>query len=281
MSSLQIEQIIDLDKYPLDAVDARRAELVGRVKRALAEQGACTLPGFVRADALQRMAKEAESLVHLAYPGPAEATPYFFDYDLARDHDLPADHPLRRTTRRNLSQVAADLIPSEHLLSTLHRCALMISFLSSVRGRPVYRNQDPYQCLNISVMNAGGCQQWHFDVGDMVTTLLLQAPEGGGIFEYVAGVRSEGDENFDRVKRILEGDRSGIRQIKPRAGGLTLFKGHYSIHRVTEVTGGRLRLQAILGYTVRPGLRGSLKSSILHYGPRVAELEGRLLFGAE
>ena len=37
------------------------------------------------------------------------------------------------------------------------------------------RNLDPYQSLNISVMDEGGCQQWHFDGGNMVTTLLLQA----------------------------------------------------------------------------------------------------------
>ena len=29
-------------------------------------------------------------------------------------------------------------------------------------------------------------------------------------------------------------------------------------------------LQAILGYTTKPGLVGSIKSSILHYGSRVA-----------
>jgi hypothetical protein len=54
---------------------------------------------------------------------------------------------------------------------------------------------------------------------------------------------------------------------------LSLFQGHYSMHRVTEVSGETKRVQAILGYTTIPGLTGSLESSILHYGPRVAELE--------
>ena len=178
-------------------------------------------------------------------------------------------HPLRRTTRRNLAQIAADLIPSEHLLSKLYHSPLMLTFLSKVLGRPVFRNADPYQCLNISVMHAGGCQQWHFDAGNMVTTLLLQEPEGGGIFEYVPNVRSKQDENYDQVQRILDGERDSIRELRLRAGTLTLFRGHYSLHRVTDVTGVRKRLQAILGYTTEAGMVGSANSSVLHYGRRV------------
>ena len=47
------------------------------------------------------------------------------------------------------------------------------------------------------------------------------------------------------------------------------------MHRVTEVQGKRTRIQAILGFSTNPDLQGSLDSSILHYGPRVAELEGQ------
>ena len=270
MNNTAIHRLINLERYPLGELENRASELVSFVCRELKQDGACTLPDFVRAEALACMVQQAESLAHLAYPGPKEATPYFFNYDLGGDERVPDDHPLRRTTRRNLAQVAGDLIPREHLLSHLYHSPLMLRFLSCVLARPVFRNADPYQGLNISVMKEGGCQQWHFDAGHMVTTLLLQAPQGGGIFEYVPGIRSEHNENFDEVKKVLDGDCKSIRQLELSAGTLTLFQGHYSLHRVTVVNGQRKRLQAILGYTTKPGFKGSLKSSILHYGTRVA-----------
>jgi hypothetical protein len=122
-------------------------------------------------------------------------------------------------------------------------------------------------------MDEGGCQQWHFDGGNMVTTLLLQEPEGGGVFEYAPSIRSDDDENFSAVQAVLDGNSDRVIQNPLRAGTLSLFRGHYSMHRVTEVVGKRQRLQAILGYSTNPAMFGKLESSILHYGPRVADIE--------
>ena len=267
-------QIINSAVYPVDDLPSAGARTwITQLRTRLDQDGSCTLPDFVTGPALARMARQALSIAHLAYPGPTEVSPYFFNYQLGKGEDLPATHPLRHKGRRNLSQVAADLIPPEFLLSQLYHSDLMLDFLGAITGKPVYRNQDPYQSLNISVMNQGGCQQWHFDSGTMVTTLLLQEPEAGGIFEYAPAIRSEEDENFDAVQGVLDGNSDRVCQNYLRAGTLSLFRGHYSLHRVTEVGGSRQRIQAILGYSTRPGLIGKKESSILHYGPRVAEIE--------
>ena len=271
---MRIAEIIDLERYPLHQPGSEKhADLVESVRSALQTDGSCTLIDFVLNSAREQMVREAESLVDLAYPGPTEVSPYFFNYKIGSHLQVGCDHPTRRTGRRNLRQVAADLIPPEHLLSKLYRSPLMTGFLGEILGQPVYRNQDKYQSLNISVMDAGGCQQWHFDGGNMVTTLLLQAPEAGGDFEYVPDIRSEQDENFDRVREVLDGDSTEVQTLSLQPGMLSLFRGHYSLHRVTEVVGNKQRLQAILGYTTHAGWVGSLASSILHYGPRVAEIE--------
>jgi len=266
--------IINTDLYPVDDLlsDAARSS-VKRVRDSLDQDGSCTLPNFVTAQALTEMARQAISIAHLAYPGPTEVSPYFFNYQLGKGEDPPSTHPLRRKGKRNLAQVAADLIPPEFLLSQLFHSDLMLDFLSAVTGQPIYRNQDPYQSLNISIMNQGGCQQWHFDSGTMVITLLLQEPEAGGIFEYAPAIRSDIDENFDAVQKVLDGNRERVLQNRLQAATLSLFRGHYSLHRVTPVEGQRQRIQAILGYSTRPGLLGSKESSILHYGPRVAQIE--------
>jgi hypothetical protein len=267
-------RIINTELYPLDRLDSSDGQaLLEQVRSALQQNGSCTLPDFVTADILQQMATEASTITHLAYPGPTEVSPYFFNYRLGEDEPLADTHPLRRKGKRQLEQVAADLIPTDFMLSQLHHSPLMLSFLSAVLEQPVYQSRDPYQSLNISVMDEGGCQQWHFDGGNMVTTLLLQEPEGGGVFEYVPAIRSDDDENFDAVQAVLDGHSERVIQNHLHAGTLSLFRGHYSMHRVTPVVGKRQRLQAILGYSTNPAMFGKVESSILHYGPRVADIE--------
>jgi len=267
-------QIINTVLYPLDRLDSTDGQaLLNQVRNSLQEDGSCTLPDFVAADVLHTMATEARSLTHLAYPGPTEVSPYFFNYRLGEGETLPPAHPLRRKGKRQLAQVATDLIPTDYLLSKLHHSPLMTEFLGRVLQQPVYQSRDPYQSLNISVMDEGGCQQWHFDSGNMVTTLLLQEPEGGGVFEYAPAIRSDDDENFTAVQAVLDGHSDQVRHNQLQAGTLSLFRGHYSMHRVTPVIGKRQRLQAILGYSTNPAMYGKLESSILHYGPRVAKIE--------
>ena len=267
-------QIIDTGKYPLDDLGSPRGRAwIESLREQLDRDGSCLLPGFVSGAALEQMARQALSISHLAYPGPTEVSPYFFNYRLGEGQDLPPDHPLKRRGKRNLAQVAADLIPPGFVLSRLYHSQQMLDFLGAVSGQPIYRNRDPYQSLNISVMDEGGCQQWHFDGGNMVTTLLLQAPEAGGIFEYAPAIRSETDECFAAVQAVLDGNSDRVLQNRLEAGTLSLFRGHYSLHRVTPVEGRRQRIQAILGYSTKEKYYGSKASSILHYGPRVAEIE--------
>jgi hypothetical protein len=266
--------LIDGCKYPVTALgsDSGR-ELIARMRSELDRDGACCLRNFLTDEAVERLADEARSLARFAYPGPREASPYFFNYQSDEAAKLPEDHPRRVKTRRRLGQVASDLIPRDSLLRALYEWEGLATFLAAAMNvERLYRNADRFQALNISVMEPGGCQQWHFDTARCVSTLLLQTPEGGGDFEYVPAIRSEEDEHYDAVGDILRGSRVGVRTITLGAGTLMLFRGHYSLHRVTEVTGKRNRLQSILGFNPKPGIRGSMESNILHYGPRVAEL---------
>ena len=276
MENIAIYNFIDLDRYPInDLVGVAGQRLIEESRTALDQDGSCAMPGFVDQSTVAEMAAEASALQHLAYPGPTEVTPYFFNYDLGKGTDVADDHPIKCKGKRKLSQVAADLIPNHLMLSRLYYSPVLTDFLAAILDQPVYRNQDRYQSLNISMMNAGGCQQWHFDSGPMVTTLLLQAPEAGGVFEYVPDLRSDESENFEQVQQVLDGDSNRVKRVKLEAGTLSLFRGHYSMHRVTEVEGNRTRIQAILGFSTTPDLQGNLDSSILHYGPRVARIEGR------
>ena len=265
-----IAEYVDLERYPIaDLKSAAARALIVRMREEMADLGACCLRNFIRPDALEKLRGEAESLAHLAYGGPTEATPYFFNYRIGEGKGYPADHPTRRTSPRRLGQVAGDLIPEAAQLRRIHRSPGLTAFLAEVLGeRALYPLADRLQSLNISVMEEGGCQQWHFDRGKSAITLLAQAPEGGGRFEYVPDLRSDDSENFAAVGRVLDGDRENVRTVEIAAGTLMLFRGHYALHRVTPVEGKRRRLQLILAYADRADQHGSAESSRLHYGTR-------------
>jgi hypothetical protein len=269
---IEPRQLIDLDRYPIDDLQSPRGRsLIDGVRRAMADNVLCALPQFLRPAALSQMVSEAEALAPLAYPGPTEASPYFFNYGTADLAALPSDHPRRRKTPRRMRQIAYDLIPRSTAVWQLYNWDVLTNFLAAAIGiERLYRSADPFQALNISVMDEGGCQQWHFDTNEVNITLLLQAGEAGGEFEYVPLIRSSENENFDVVKRVLDGDRTGVIQLRQEPGMLVLFKGHHSLHRVAPVKGTRRRFQTILAHNTRPGVIGSRESSILHYGPRVA-----------
>ncbi len=265
---MDVLTLLDTDRYPVDRLEepAGRA-LIRKLQTDLANDGAAALPGFLRPAAIETMVAEAEALAGLAYPGPTEVSPYFFNYDLAVGHD--DGHPTRFRGVRKMAQVAYDLIPRDRLLCRLYHSDVITRLVARVQNKAeLYRLADPYQSLNISVMDEGGCQQWHFDRGKLVTTLLLQAADRGGVFEYVPRIRSEESENFEKVEKVLNGDHTGVRQIDIAPGMLNLFEGHYSIHRVTPVVGARRRLQTIFAFADRPNVYGNAKSSELHYGPR-------------
>jgi hypothetical protein len=265
-------KFVDLDRYPITNLDSHRCrQLIDYVRHCMADRCICPLPEFLLPNSVHHMVAEAEELEPLAYRGPTEVSPYFFDYRMAERETLPPDHPRRSKTPRNMRQIAYDLIPSSTAIWQLYNWDALPAFLAAAIGvERLYRSADPYQALNISVMDEGGCQQWHFDTNEVNITLLLQKSEAGGEFEYVPLIRSADNENYAAVKRVLDGDRNGVVQLIQEPGMLVLFKGHCSLHRVAPVRGKRRRFQTILGHNTRPGVIGSQESNILHYGPRVA-----------
>jgi len=113
-------QFINDDLYPLNRLDSESSQdWLNEIKKQLDKEGSCLFPNFVHDEALSIMAQQAKSIAHLAYPGPTEVSPYFFNYKLGEGQDLADNHPLKRQGKRRLAQVAADLIPQDSLLNQL------------------------------------------------------------------------------------------------------------------------------------------------------------------
>ena len=95
---------------------------------------------------------------------------------------------------------------------------------------------------------------------------MIQKPEKGGIFEYCPNIREPGNENFDEVKKVLEGDRSKVRQLKLEPGDLQIFKGRFTMHRVTKVKGNKPRYLCIPAYVLDPWRVNTPEHSEAIYG---------------
>jgi hypothetical protein len=106
---------------------------------------------------------------------------------------------------------------------------------------------------------------WHFDTNNFTVTLAIQNAAGGGAFEYAPGIR-KGSENFSEVGRVLDGTSDLIKVLELEPGDLQLFRGRYSLHRVTPLIGTTPRYVAIFSYVEQPDMVGSPERTEQLYG---------------
>ena len=76
-------------------------------------------------------------------------------------------------------------------------------------------------------------------------------------------------ENAEKVMSILQGQTEGVNQLELKTGDMQLFRGRYSMHRVTHAAGPQPRIAAIPAYVTDP-----YKVTNLHHAK---SLYGRVL----
>lgn len=250
-----LSDMIDLDRYPIDALDTERGKtLLDRAQDALAERGCCVLPGFIRTEAVDRMQSEGEAVAADAYYRVETVNAYNID----PSQPLPDDHPARIQFQRGNAFVARDMIPEQHLIQQLYTAVAFKRFVAACFGlSTIHELTDPLAGLCLNVLQPGRSHPWHFDTNEFTVSLLTRSPEVGGRFEYCPGIRSPEDENFSGVREVLLGradDR--VQELDLQRGDLQLFMGRYSLHRVAEVQGETDRHTAIFAYSEVPGVVG-------------------------
>jgi len=93
---------------------------------------------------------------------------------------------------------------------------------------------------------------WHFDGNEFTLSILVQKAEKGGLFEYSPDLRNVEDENFNGVTKVLRGERSTVKSLDLKPGDLQIFKGRFSMHRVTKIEGKTSRYIALPTYVKDP-----------------------------
>lgn len=262
-----MREFLDLDRFPLDDLDSReRASLVEACQNDLAERGMFNLDGLVRPEALRQCLAEVTP-VHKtsAFTHKRKHNVYFKD---AID-GLAPDHPALAMLETINHTICADQIP-DSLVCRIYEWPPLARFLADAMDKPVlYTMPDPLARVNVMAYRHGETLNWHFDRSEFTTTLLLQAPEAGGEFQYRSDLRTDTDPNYDGVVRLLRGEDDEVHTLPVTPGTLNVFRGTNTIHRVSPVQGLRERIIAVLSYYEQPGAMFSDEDRMGFFG-RVA-----------
>ena len=246
-----LEEVIDLDTFPIHLLAGRRrAELVADTRAQMDAVGCCRISDFVRPEAIEAMRVEAEALHDQTFWADSDHNPYAS----AEDDSFPVGHPRRFFQHRNRGFINSDLQTTGSLLRRIYDSDVVLHFVWECLGvdRPIYRWADTVGRNPYGVMEPGHTFPWHFDGNEFTVSVLVQRPEEGGIFEYVPDIRTPDAENYERVQHVLEGGRDGVHELDLMPGDLQLFKGRFSMHRVTTVGGDVSRYVGLPTYVHDP-----------------------------
>jgi hypothetical protein len=259
-----LESLIDVARYPLDNPSGpARADLIEFCRQGLAESGCARLESFIKPDALAAMAREVDERQSLVDRTADWQNPYLSD----DDETLPPDHPVRRFHYRKNAFLCRDRFSAEDWVDRLFSRMELLEFIRDCMGlERLYHYADPMSGYLINIQEHGESFPWHFDTNEFTVTVMLQKPEGGGVFEYAPAIRNPRCENYDDVAAVMAGERSRVIALPLEPGDLQIFKGRYSLHRVTEAHGRRRRYAAIFGYSEKPGVISKASRKLKLFG---------------
>jgi hypothetical protein len=276
-----LDELVDTDRYPLTDLDSAGGRAVlSRARNDLLADGCTVLRDFIRPSLQQTLREEGADIAPRAHFDVATVNVY----NMAVGPDLPEDHPGRIAFERGNAFVPRDRIPARSLISRLYSDESFQRFIARCfELEELHELADPLSGLVLNVVEPGMEHPWHFDTNEFTVSMLTQEAQEGGVFEYCPNIRSAQEENFDGVRDVLRG-RGGelTRRLPLRPGDLQLFKGRFSLHRVSPVRGELARHSAIFAYSERPGVVGSVSRTRQLFGrvlPEHLEAEGRAVRG--
>lgn len=263
---MELHDLVDLGRYPIDRPDSPAFErLIMDLRRELDVDGCAVLPGFVHQAGLASLVQEADRVAPKAHRSFGRTNPYF-----SQDNPkLRPGHPIRQFFDRSNAFVPADNFARGGPLRQIYEYPGFKPFVRTALDEPedrFFRYDDPLADVIINVVEKGQGFPWHFDTNNYTVTLAIQNGEAGGEFEYVPGLRTSEDENFDGVARVLGGDMRDVRQLSLQPGDLQIFKGRYALHRVAPVEGERPRYVGIFSFVETEGMCGGVERTKQLYG---------------
>ena len=256
---MKLTEIIDLENYPITD-----AGFQAKCHKTLEDNGAILLTDFLTKDALKAICDEGEAKKDLAYFTKDKHNIYISD----ADPKYPEDHIRNTLVTSSKGCITDDKVGVNSPLRILYDDADFRSFLATVlKEEALYEYANTLSSINLHYASEGQELGWHFDNSSFATTLLIQKPTAGGVFEYQRDTRDadKGEMNFKEVEKILAGDITP-NTLSQEPGTLALFRGRNAIHRVTPTEGDVTRMLVVLAYNNKPGIALSASASKTFYG---------------
>lgn len=255
---------IDLVRYPIGGSNQPLYEkVVADARLRLADDGCCVLPAFISKGSIPLLERQADTVAHCAHRSFNRTNPYFS----LDDPSLPEEDPRRRFYDRSNAFVPADMLGEDSVLRAIYEYEPFRRFIKdTLEAERFFRYADPLADVIINVVEEGEGFPWHFDTNNYTITVSIANGERGGVFEYAPNLRTSADERFDDVREVLDGRSDRVRAIDLVPGDLQIFKGRYSLHRVTPVEGSKSRYVGIFSFVDYEGMVGSIERTRQLYG---------------
>lgn len=263
-----LAEVVDTGRHHLTEDVATWRALGHELSGQLARDGIAKLPGFLRPSAVDAIADEFDRLRSWV-PMVHDRRSVYAGSTAGPEHGHPA---LNVESEWVAGHITRDMIPPQSPAHRLYVSPMFKQLVAAcVAAEQLFEYADPLAGLVATVLAPGGCYGWHYDTNEYVVTVSICDAEQGGDFEYCRDLRRPGDENLDGLAAVLSGaDRASVSSASTSPGDLQVFRGRYSLHRVTPVAGARHRVVLVLSYSDRAGVIGPIDRTRRVYG-RVTE----------
>lgn len=234
-----------------------------KIREELSREGILTFNDFLSEKAIKEFQEEAALLKPKAYRSRSAYNLYV----LPPDPNFPENAPRNRKFQTTKSIIADDQIPGASNVRTIYDSHILRTFLCKIlKIEALYPYADALSSININYYDPGDALEWHFDNADFAITLLVKKAAKGGSYEYCTDMRyaDNGEEHFEQVRKCIDGEVEPQRKSLDE-GGLMIFRGNQSLHRVTEVEEGE-RVLITLNFNTKPGISLSEKSRQTFFG---------------
>ena len=235
---------------------------VGSCKNIVEREGILVLPDFVSAEAIKKLQEEAKNLKPQAF----RSSSAYNLYVLGEDQNFSKDAPRNRLFKTTKGCIADDQIPATSYLRAIYDSPAFRGFLCQVLGiDELFPYADGLSSININYYDPGDSLEWHFDNADFAITLLVQKCEKGGEYQYFTNMRyQDGKEDYERVRQCIDGETEPQKKSLDE-GGLMIFRGNRSLHRVSRIKAGE-RVLITLNFNKKSGVALSEKSRQTFFG---------------
>ena len=265
-----LRDMFNRQRYPLDRLDSPQGQqLLAQCHDTLRQSGALALPDFFTPASVEAMVGEVLASKQSGHRMHGEFSPYSDNLSEGFDVTLPESHPRRMRLPASHLFLAGDRFPGHSQLASIYHDPEFRAFLEQALGVDrLHPLGDQLGHINALCYEPGDCNGWHFDTNEFIVSIMLQTPEAGGDYEFIPNLRSARDENLDAVAQCMRepDDAPNVQRVVLHPGTLFLFRGEYTLHRVTRIAGGRDRIVAILSYHREAGHQLSDGSKLAMYG---------------